>query len=216
MGTLKPISAPRRVSGCYGNLVVDSLQMWLHGEPLTSTYGREARARQCRKVLPRYTADGSLYRKLTPNHAQGSSGYMFEEDMTRRGGPSTGQSCGATRAARHVALLPRTAEGISRLLLRCASSPQICGDVHRFKPGWERARGGCGLREERRATCTVCQWPDTDAAASLDQVRVGVASRAASMCPRAFRGSKSTPSLFVALVRSRPRGDASKGPPTDT
>ena len=168
------------------------------------------------KWRSRYTVDGSLYRKLKPNHAQGSSENMFEEDVTRRGGPSAGQSCGAARAARHVSSLPRTAEGISRLLHRCASSPRACDDVQRFKPGWERGRGGCGLREERHATCTVCPWPDTDAALSLDQVRVGVASRAASMCPRAFRGSKSRRSLFVALVRSRPRGHASKGPPTDT
>ena len=69
------------------------------------------------KWRSRYTVDGSLNRKLKPNHAQGSSEDMFEEDMTRRGGPSAGQSCGAARAARHVASLPRMAESISRLLL---------------------------------------------------------------------------------------------------
>ena len=205
----KPISAPRRLSGRSGNLVADSLQVWLHGKLLTSTYGREARARQCSKVLPRCNADGSLDRKHKPNHGQGSSEDMFEEDMTRRGGPSAGQSCGAARAARHVASLPRTAEGISRLLLRCASSPRACDDVQRFKPGWERGRGGCRSREERRATCTVCQCLDTDAAASLDQVRVGAAPRAATLCPRALRDSKNRPSLFVALVQRRPRGHAS-------
>ena len=212
----KPISAPRRLSGRYANLAVDSLRVWLHGEPLTFTYGREARARQCCKVLPWYNADGSLDRKRKPNHGQGSSGNMFEEDVTRRGGPSAGQSCGAARAARHVASLPRTAEGISRLLLRCASSPRTWDDVQRFNPGWERGRGGCRSRDERRTTCTVCQCPDTDAAPSLNQVRVGAAPRAASLCPRAFRDSKSGPRLFVALERSQPRGDASKGPPTDT
>ena len=168
------------------------------------------------KWCSRFTVDGSLNRKLKPNHAQGSSGYIFEEDMTHRGGPSAGQACGAARAARHVVLLPRTEESISRLLLRCTSPPWCFCDAQLFKPGWERRRSGCGLREERRATCMDCPWPDTDAALALDQVRVGVASRAASMCPRAFRGSKSRRSLFVALVRSRPRGDASEGPPTDT
>ena len=212
----KPISAPRRLFGRYENSVADSLQVWLRGEPLTSTYGREARARQCCKLLPRYNANGSLYRKLKPNHGQGSSGYMFKEDKTHRGGPSAGQLCGAARAARHVASLHRTAEGISRLLLRCASPPRCCGDVQHFKPGLERRRGGCKLREERRATCTVCPWPDTDAAPSLDQVRVRVASRAASLFPRGLRDNKSIPSLLVALVRSQPRGHASKGPPTDT
>ena len=133
------------------------------------------------KWCSRYTVDGSLYRKLKPNHGQGSFKYMFEEDMTRRGGPSTGQSCGAARAARHIASLLRKAEGTSRLLLRCALHYHGF-DVQRFKSGWERGRGGCGLREERRATCTVCQWPDIDAALALDQVRVGAASRAASMC----------------------------------
>ena len=166
------------------------------------------------KWRSRYTADGSLDRKLKPKHGQGSSGNMFEEDMTRRGEASAGQSCGAAREARHVASLPRTAEGISRLLLRCASLPRVFDDVQRFKPGWERGHGGCGLREERRATCTVCQWLDTDAAPSLDQVRVGAASTAGSMYPRGLRDSKSIPSLFVALVRSRPRGHASKGQPT--
>ena len=86
--------------------------------------------------------------------------------MTRRGGPSAGQPCGAARAARHVASLPRTAEGISRLLLRCALSPRCCGNTEHFKPGWERGPGGCRLREERRATCTLCQCPDTNAASS--------------------------------------------------
>ena len=106
MGTLKPISAPRRLSGCYENLVVDSLQVWLHDEPLTSTYGREARAQLCSEVFPPYTADGSLNRKLKPNHAQGSSGYMFEEDMTRRWATSAGRSCEIAHAAPLVALLP--------------------------------------------------------------------------------------------------------------
>ena len=147
------------------------------------------------KRCSRYTADGSLDRKLKPNHGQGSSGYMFEEDMTRRGGPSAGQSCGAARAAPLVALLPHTVEGISRLLLRCASPPRCCGNVQHFKPGWERRRGGCGLPEERRATCTVCQWPDADAAPSLGQIGVGSAPRAATLCPRAFRDSKSRPSV---------------------
>ena len=87
------------------------------------------------KWCSRYTADDSLYRKIKPHHGQGSSGYMFEEDMTRRGGPSAGQSCGAARAARHVASLPRTAEGISRLLRRCASLTRACDDVQAFKPG---------------------------------------------------------------------------------
>ena len=152
----------------------------------------------------------------SPTTAKAAPGTCFEEDVTRRGGPSAGQSCGAARAARHVASLPRTAEGISRLLLRCASSPRTWDDVQRFNPGWERGRGGCRSRDERRTTCTVCQCPDTDAAPSLNQVRVGAAPRAASLCPRAFRDSKSGPRLFVALERSQPRGDASKGPPTDT
>ena len=185
-------------------------------EALPRRGGRAAlRGRGPKRRRPEQQVDGSLYRKLKPNHAQGSSGYMFEKDMTRRGGPSAGQSCGAARAARHVASLPRTAEDISRLLLRCASSPRVCGDVQRFKPDWERGCGGCGLREERRATCAVCQWPDTDAAPSLDQVRVGAAPRAASLYPRALRDSMSRPSLLVGLVRSRPRGHASKGLPSD-